>query len=135
MYCTPFLKNTFEIKIIIACTNDQIKAEILEILGADQIIKPEVDAAMQLADGLSAPFAQTTRLSSNLAVVEFAVPQKLIGKTLEEIKFHENYQVKCIAIKRDEDTMLSTGSVSLEENDILFIAGFNEHLEELSKEF
>src|SRR5258708_3441017 len=49
------LKNTFEIKTIIACTNDQIKAEILELLGADQIIKPEVDAAIQLADGLSAP--------------------------------------------------------------------------------
>lgn len=129
------LKNTFEIKTIIACTNDQIKAEILELLGADQIIKPEVDAAMRLADGLSTPFAQTTRLNGNLAIIEFAVPSKLIGKTLEEIKFHDNYQVKCIAIKRDEDTMLSTGSVTLEENDILFIAGFNENLEELSKEF
>ncbi len=129
------LKNTFEIKTIIACTNDQTKAEILELLGADQIIKPEVDAAIRLADGLSAPFSQTTRLSSNLAVVEFVVPQKLIGKTLEDIKFHENYQVKCVAIKRDEDTMLSTGSLTLQENDILFIIGFNEILEELSREF
>jgi trk system potassium uptake protein TrkA len=129
------LKNTFEIRTIIAATNDQVKAEILELLGADQVIKPEVEAAIQLADGLSAPFSQTTRLSSNLAVVEFVVPQKLIGKTLEEIKFHDNYQVKCIAIKRDEDTMLSTNSVTLEENDILFIVGFNETLAELSTEF
>ena len=129
------LKNTFEVKTIIACTNDQTKAEILEMLGADQIIKPEVDAAMRLADGLSAPFSQMTRLSGNLAVVEFVVPQKLIGKSLDEIKFHDNYQVKCIAIKRDEDTMLSTGSIALQENDILFIIGFNETLDELSKEF
>jgi trk system potassium uptake protein TrkA len=129
------LKNTFEVKTIIACTNDQTKSEILELLGADQIIKPEVDAAIHLADGLSAPFAQTTRLSNNLAIVEFEVPQKLIGKSLEEIQFHENYQVKCVAIKRDEDTMLSTGSLTLQENDILFVIGFNEMLEELSREF
>ena len=129
------LKNTFEIKTIIACTNDQTKAEILELLGADQIIKPEMEAAIHLADGLSAPFAQTTRLSNNLAIVELAVPEKLIGKSLDEIKFHDNYQVKCIAIKRDEDTMLSTGSIALQENDILFIFGFNEILEEFSREF
>ena len=129
------LKNTFEVKTIIACTNDQTKAEILEILGADQIIKPEVDAAMRLADGLSTPFAQTTRLGGNLSVVQFVAPQKLLGKSLEEIQFHENYQVKCIAIQRDEDTMLTTGSIALQENDILFVVGFNEVLEELSRDF
>ncbi len=129
------LKNTFEIPTLIACTNEQTKAEILEILGADQIIKPEVDAAIRLADGLSAPFAHTTRLGNNLSIVEFVVPANLIGKTLAEVNFYENYQVNCIAIKRDEDTMLATNTIKLIENDILSVIGFNETLEELSKEF
>jgi trk system potassium uptake protein TrkA len=129
------LRNTFDIKTIIACTNNQIKAEILEMLGADQIIKPEVEAAIRLADGLSAPFPQMTRLSERLAVVEVVAPDKFVGKPLSEILFYENYRVDCIAIRRDEDIALAINETIIEENDILFIAGFNETLQELEKEF
>lgn len=129
------LKNDFNIETVIACTNNQIKSEILDVLGADQIIKPEVEAAIKLADGLSAPFPQMTRLSEKLSVVEIVTPDKFVGKSLDDILFYENYRVECIAIKRDEDITIANSEIIIEENDILFITGFNEILEELKKEF
>lgn len=129
------LKHTFETKTVIAYANDHIQADILEVLGVDQIINPEVDAAIRLADGLSAPFPQTTRLSGNLSIVELVVPSKFVGKSLGDLQLYENYQVKSIAVKRDEDLMLTTSETVLEENDIIFIAGFNEVLNELRRSF
>lgn len=129
------LKNDFNIETVIACTNNQIKSEILDVLGADQIIKPEVEAAIKLADGLSAPFPQMTRLSEKLSVVEIVTPDKFVGKSLDDILFYENYRVECIAVKRDEDITIANSEIIIEENDILFITGFNEILEELKKEF
>jgi len=127
------LKSTFETKTVIAYTNDHVQADILNVLGVDQTINPEMEAAAHLADGLSAPFPQTTRLSNDLAVVELAIPKKFIGKSLADLALYENYQIKCIALKRDEDVSLTTSETILQENDIIFIAGFNTNFSELKK--
>lgn len=127
------LKNSFEINTVIAYSNDHIQTEILEVLGVDQTINPEIEAAARLADGLSAPFAKTTRLSESLSTVELAAPPKFIGKPLGELQLYENYHIKCFAIKRDEELLLTNNETIPEEGDVLFIASFNDNLKELKR--
>ncbi len=129
------LRHTFDIKTIIACTNNQVKAVILETLGADQIIKPEIEAAIRLADSLSSPFTHMTRLHNDLAIIEIITPTKFIGKTIREVLFYEHYQILCIAIKRDETIIVSTPEMTIEENDLLILSGLTPALNSLPKEF
>lgn len=130
---TQLLKKNFEIPMVIVRATNAIERDILETLGADQVILPEDEAATRLADSLNSPFPAIIRITNDFSIVQLVPPAKFVGKTIEELFIRETYGVECLAIKRDEHTLLATFEQRVGEDDILFFAGNNGSLQSLAK--
>jgi trk system potassium uptake protein TrkA len=128
---TRILKHNLEIECIIVRSVDALQREILEIIGADQVILPEQEAAITLADNLSSPFLEVEHIGPNFSVAAIIAPDKFVGKTIDELNFLDEYIINCVAIKRDEETLLPQKDSIIQDHDILYFAGKNVDIEKL----
>jgi len=128
---TRTLKHNLEIECIIVRSVDALQREILEIIGADQVILPEQEAAITLADNLSSPFLEVEHIGPNFSVAAIIAPDKFVGKTIDELNFLDEYIINCVAIKRDEKTLLPQKDSIIQDHDILYFAGKNVDIEKL----
>lgn len=125
---TRIIKNQLKIKHVITRTTDQIKKEIIELVGADQVILPEKEAATLLAQELTSPFPHSICLNEDFSIIDIKAPDEFVGKKIEEINFEKNYHCKCIAIKRQEKILQAEKDEIIQENDVLYLAGKNKNL-------
>ena len=100
---TALLKKRLNIPTVITRAVSEIHKDILKLIGADQVILPEQEVGIRLADNLSYPYAQLIRLTRNFGITQIKAPSKFVGKTIGSLKLFERYQVRCIGIKRDEE--------------------------------
>ena len=112
---TALLKKHLKTPYVITRAIDDINKEILLLVGADRVILPEKEIGIRLADNLSSPFVDVTRLAKNFSVSNIVAPQEFIGKKEEE---------KITAIGPD---------YVIKELDKLLFAGPNKSLEQLTK--
>lgn len=126
-----------------------IHETILEAMDVETIIHPEDESAERWAKKLSLKgMVDSFELSINYSIVEIAIPDKLIGKTIEEVGFRNNYNLVCVSIikKIIEKNLfgkakkinkiqgvVNTDTV-LESADILVIYGENEDIKKFIKE-
>ena len=88
---------------IICKAHDDTHREILEKLGADEVIIPERESAEKTARSLISPdFLEFIELSDQYGVIELAPPKPWIGKTLRELNVRNKYGVNIIAIKKND---------------------------------
>ena len=93
------LRNIGVKRIIIKAKNDAF-GKILTAIGATDIIHSEREGAKRLAQKLHSPnLIEHIPLSPEYEIVELAVPDKFIGKTLDELKIQNKYKVVVIAVK------------------------------------
>jgi trk system potassium uptake protein TrkA len=86
-------------RIIIKAKNDAF-GKILTAIGATDIIYSEREGAKRLAQKLHSPnLIEHIPFSPEYEIVELAVPDKFIGKTLDELKIRNKYKVVVIAVK------------------------------------
>lgn len=130
---TRILKRDLGIERIIVRSVSALQRDILELVGADQVILPEQDAAIKLADNLSSHFLDITRISPTFIIAAIISPIEFIDKTIEELQFYPTYNVTCIAIKRDQETITPLTETIIKEHDILYFAGNNQNVEKLIK--
>lgn len=120
-----------------------IHETILEAMDVETIIHPEDESAERWAKKLSLKgMVDSFELSINYSIVEIAAPDKLVGKTIEEIEFRTNYNLVCVTIIKKIDDKNLFGKVKrinkiqgvvttdtvLESADILVIYGENEDI-------
>ena len=125
------LKKRFKTCKVIARANNTVQEEILTLIGVDQVIRPEQETAIELADTLSSPFTNLARLNNEFSIGLIATPTDFIGKTIEEVNLYDNYKVNCFAIKRDDLFISVNQSYVILENDKLVVSGNNNKIEEL----
>src|ERR1700733_12496581 len=102
---TALLKKRLNIKKVITRAVNEIHKEILTLVGADQVILPEKEVGIHLADRLSSPFIDLIRLSKDFSISQLLAPKKFLGKKVKDLKLFENYQVYCIDLKAGEDIL------------------------------
>ena len=96
---TLYLKDLGVRKIIVKAVNEP-HGQILKSIGAAEIIYPEKDVAMSLAKNLTIPnLIDRIPLAPEYCIVEIAIPDHFIGKSLEELRLRSKYNVEVIAIK------------------------------------
>ncbi|MEC5157269.1 potassium channel family protein [Chryseobacterium sp. MP_3.2] len=126
-----------------------IHETILEAMDVQTIIHPEEETAERWAKKLSLKgMVESFELSINYSIAEIAIPDKLVGKTIEEVGFRNNYNLVCVTIiKKMADKnifgkvkrvnriqgVVTTDTV-LESADILVIYGENEDIKKFIKE-
>ncbi|MDD2650280.1 MAG: TrkA family potassium uptake protein, partial [Candidatus Cloacimonetes bacterium] len=85
-----------------AKADNNLHAKILEIIGVQNIVFPEVQIGEQLANTLlSKNIENYIDLTSGHSIVELIAPKEYIGKTLQEIALPSEKNINVIAIKSE----------------------------------
>ncbi len=130
---TALLKKRLFITKVIARAINEIHKDILKLVGADRIVLPEKEIGIRLADNLSSPFTDITRLTKNFSISQITAPQNFIGKKLDELNLFEIYQVYCIGLQIDDKITPISPTHTIQENDRLIFSGHNRELEKIAK--
>lgn len=130
---TALLKKHLKTPYVITRAIDDINKEILLLVGADRVILPEKEIGIRLADNLSSPFVDVTRLTKTFSVINIVAPEEFIGKTIGELNLFEEYEVHCFGKKEEEKIIPIGHDYVIKELDKLMLAGPNKNLEKLAK--
>lgn len=111
-------------------------ARIAEALGATETVFPEREAANNLASRItSSKLLQYTAYGEQFGIQEMAVPEAWEGKTLEELRLPQEFQIQVVAI---HDLLRDAIAVpqptrKLTPSDALLVAGAPAQLESVAK--
>ena len=81
---TAILKKHLKTPYVITRAIDDLNKEILTLVGADRVILPEKEIGIRLADNLSSPFVDVTRLTKNFSVINIVAPEEFIDNALNK---------------------------------------------------
>jgi trk system potassium uptake protein TrkA len=86
---------------IVARAGSELQKRILQLLGADEIIFPEEEAARNLAQHILRPnLVDYFKLSGAFTVAEIKAPPEFIGKTLKDLDLRKKYGISVIGVKQ-----------------------------------
>ena len=119
------------ISYVLVKAMDELQGKILEKVGADSIVYPEIDMGERVAKKLiSTEFIDWIELSPDYSLTEKLLPKQWEGKSLAELRVREKYGINVIGIlKEDKMDMALDPSKPLQPDDMLFIIGNNSDLE------
>ncbi len=90
------------VRRVIAKARTRTQREILLQVGADEVILPEHEAGLRLAQRLSSTgFVDYLELGPDMSVVELLVPEYLHGQTLAEADLRRKYGLNVLALRRN----------------------------------
>ena len=121
---------------IVAKTNQDIQAELLRIIGADEIVYPEVDIAEKLAVRYNANnIFDFVPLTDEYSIYELPILPAWAGHTLLELNIRRKYQINIIAVKNgmNLDANLGADYRFRQDDHIIVIGRSNEVFKLASK--
>lgn len=103
LMATATLKQ-LNVKKLISRHISNIQRTVVEAIGVDEIISPEEDSAERLVKRLEIEgVVDSYSVSEDYSIVEAEVPERYVGKTVEEAKFREKYKVNIVTIIRPDN--------------------------------
>jgi len=131
---TMYLKELGVKNIIVKAINDDHK-KILEQVGGTQIIFPEREMAVKLAQSITTPnILDYFPLTDSFSIMEIIPPKEFVGKSLLDLDLRKKYQIQIIAIKdtlKDVISMVISPTRSIKATDRLILLGKREHLKNI----
>lgn len=125
------------VKRIIAKALSEPHEKILRLVGATEVVFPEKDEAIKLAQQIFSPnLIDYLPLQSGFVIQEIAAPDLFVGKTLTEIGLRKKYSLTVLAIKSiipDYTNVNPSGDEVIKESDILIVFGENDSIDLLHK--
>jgi trk system potassium uptake protein TrkA len=114
---------------------DPIHTKILQKVGADEVLMPEMQMAERLAYRLtSRRRLNDLELSAKVSVVRIECPPKWVGKDPVTLNLRQKYGINVVAVERHGEVNIAfSGEYKFEKNDILVVLGKNENIEALAK--
>src|SRR5690606_24170803 len=98
---TALFKN-LGVKRLISRSINTLHENVLKAIGVDEIVRPEEETAERWAKKLCLKgVVDSFELNKNFSIVEIVVPEKYIGKAIEEVKFREYHNILILTIIRD----------------------------------
>lgn len=130
---------------VIARANDRVKETILRRLGAHEVILPEEQAAIKLAQRLAKPsLLEAVDIGSEHSFVQVKAPKGVLGKTLMELELRKRFGVNLVAIRRPEvgagpgaggESIAIPGPETVpEDGDVLMLVGQNRNIDRFLRE-
>ena len=134
------LAKKFGIPKVVARTSSPVHARILNMIGANDVVMPEVQAAQVTARQILQPSLKSYfELVEGYSVAEMEVPVSFHGKSLMDLQLKQKYHVNLLIIRRPNKTpgnapsvnAIPLGSDILESGDIIAVAGRAEDIKKL----
>lgn len=124
------------IKQVIARASSQVHARILRLIGADEVVLPEVHAAEEMARRLVEPSLRGYfQLLEGFSVAEVVAPAMFHGRTLQQLDLRARYKVNLVAITRPSPNggkpalnAVPVAADIIQKGDILALAGRDQDL-------
>jgi trk system potassium uptake protein len=129
---TALLKRKLKTPRVIARSTSLIHKEILFLVGVDQVVFPEQESGIYLAEKLSSPFSDHTRVSANFLISHIPAPESFVGQTVDELRLFSSYSVKCLGILDKEEIDLVGLSYVVEADDTLVLVGKQSDLQKVA---
>ncbi|WP_459128925.1 potassium channel family protein [Guggenheimella bovis] len=131
---TLLLKEMGVKKIISKAVSD-LHAKVLYRIGANRVVFPEREMGVRVAQNLvNNNIFDFINLSTEYTIVETAVVEEWIGKTVVEVEIRKKYHLNIIAIKSaGEITINVDPDTVFKEGDILIVIGHNDDIQALSE--
>lgn len=144
---TAHFKN-LGVKRLISRAINPLHESVLQAIGVNEIVRPEEESSERWSKKLCLKgVVDSFELNKSYSIVEILLPEKYIGKTIEEVKFRELHNVLILTIIRDAQEKNFLGrsktvanvqgipepTTVLQQNDIIVIYGSNEDLQKFAK--
>ena len=92
------------IKRIVARAVTEDHRRVLEAVGANEVFKPEEEAARNMVQRLTiSGIRNYVELADGVSLVEVEAPAKTVGRPLRELELRQRFRVNPVAIKRMAD--------------------------------
>ncbi len=125
------------VKRVVAKAISETHSRLLYKMGATDVIFPEKDQAISLAERLHSPnILEYLPFLEDYTIFELTPPKNFIGKALKEINLINRYGVQVIAVKdtiNDRLNMVPTGNFVMKDSDVLIILGPKDSLDKIAK--
>jgi trk system potassium uptake protein TrkA len=126
------------VRRIIAMAISEAHGRILEKVGASEVVFPEKDLGVSLAERLHNPnMLDYLPFTPGYSIMELAPPKGFVGKALRELDLINRFGIQVVAVKEvipDRLNMIPTGRFVIKDSDILILLGPNEAMERLREE-
>ena len=111
------------VKKVIAKAANTLHGKILEKIGADQVVLPELDMGKTLARQLmSSNIFEELAFSQTHSIINVKTPSWLVGKAIKDAELRKNYGANIVAIKsKDSFTVTPLAEYVLKEDDYLIL--------------
>ncbi len=136
LLCVLYLKE-LGVKRIIAKAASDDHGRILESIGTSEVIYPERNSALRLAEKLNAPTSvlDYIELSPEYSIIDVAVPDDFVGKTLKQLALPRKQGILVIAVRsvmKDGIQLLPPADYKFEPDTIMTVIGRYEDLNKLT---
>lgn len=123
-------------KRIIAKAASEDHGKILKMIGAHQVVFPERDEAIRLVSGLVSPdIVDLMKISDDLNMIEIAVPEAFIGKSIKDLDLRKKFGLQVLAVKnplKSVSQVLPSPGYAFQPDDTMIVMGEMENLTKIS---
>jgi trk system potassium uptake protein TrkA len=114
-----------KVPMIIAKALNDIHGRVLSKVGANEVVYPEKDMAIRLANRLTfSNLLDFIELSPEYSLAEEKLPSHLVGKTLTDLNLHQRSHIAIVAIKRNDHLIIGPGGDErLQAGDTIILVG------------
>ncbi|GEP24980.1 potassium channel family protein [Lentilactobacillus diolivorans] len=124
---TTLICKDLGVKHLVCKAENARHAQVLEKLGADEIIQPERDMGQRIALHVMEPkILNDLKLNGQLSIVEFELTNsKFFNRTLKDLNFTNRYGISVIAISHadTEGAAIPNQATLIEQGDVITIIG------------
>lgn len=134
--CTALLKQ-LGAKRVIARANDELHSRILRLVGADEVINPELEFGARFANRImNEDILEEMTLGEDLMVTEFKMPSSFTDRSLIDLDLRRRYEITVVAIRNaiSGQVRLPQPKEVLQKGDIMIVVSKTHSLEKLLRE-
>lgn len=120
---------------VVSKASSEVHRKVLEKIGADQVVFPEQEMALRLAQRLdNGDILNYIELSDEFSMMERLMPREWGGNTLAQLNIRAKYQLSIIAVRRGQEMIISPGgNFTLQERDCLVVLGRNSDIQRMEQ--
>lgn len=124
------------VRRIVAKALSEDHSQILEAVGADEVVYPERDMATKMARRLIYPnVLEYVEVTAGVHIQEIAAPESFIGKSLRDLDLINRFGVQVLAVREivpERLAYIPTADFVVKESDILIVMGEESKLKKLN---
>lgn len=134
---TTLLLKELKIPVVVAKARDDMHGNVLKKVGADQVIYPERDMAIRLANQLSSnSIIDYIELSEEYNIAEMIAPSSLDGHSLQKLNIRARFGVTILAIKtKTRMNVAPLAEDTIHTGDVLLIIGSHEQIKQMENHY